>query len=368
MKAGDLAEAVQQAARVAPSKGEAFDKAQGVVLRYRPDAPSTLEVVATDLETTYIRRVDISGHDGDAEVFWRLPSGIMAGFLAGLPGADDVVLSDQFVGKVLFTSGKSMIQLTCLATSYPTVEWQDPGNWSTVGGFATGIKRVTWAVADNGPPLTGVHITGQHLVACDRVSMAFTDLEVPVDDPITVPLGSIASVVKRDQEIQLAGTENRLLINADSGRTQMSTILFVDPYPATGRFLEIAESYTQGCKVNAAALRSAIQRMLVLCKGERYPVIRLEFRNDLLGGVHLTMEVDEIGWMQDSVDVSDLNCNGDNFVVFFTPDLLVKALDACGSNVAELRWDDPMRPVAISSADDDYICMVQPRGVPKGTP
>lgn len=295
-----LADAVIKAARIAPSKGVAFDKAQGIVIEVVPDNAYPVRVMATDLDVSFYQRL-VALEVGDEPVTWRTPASLISGWLSNLPmtAGKQVVLTEED-GRLQLKAGRSKARFSLISPEwYPKITPFDPSGLVEVPYFARRISQVAWAVARDRPPLTGIHIDGESLIACDRVRVAFMPCPVPIDKPVTAPLTALTSVLRNVEDVRLRATDRRLEMMPDDD-TQLTAIVYQEQYPAVRQVLPPVDSLDFELTVPREQLLEVLDRMIVLVKGERYSQLKLTISSE---AIDLDMRVTEKGDVQERLEV-----------------------------------------------------------------
>lgn len=351
-----FADATAKAARVAPTKGAAFDKAAGLMLEFDPHSPDRpVTVKSTDLESTFLTRLPAQKGSGDASA-WRLPAGLLAGFLSQLPmgPGSTVTLSDK-QDKISLKSGRTRANIhTIDASSFPRFAWFDGSELKAVSNLAQCLQQVAWAVdSDGGTVIGGVHIDGKRLVACDRTKLAEIPCVVSIDDPITVPLQALAGTMRNTAEIKVRATDKRLLLMTDQD-TQATSRIYAEPFPSLDSLRSRVEQNPHSIEVSVEAFSAVLKRQMVLCRGERYPSVKMTLGD---GVISIEMDVPDLGTMEDEFD-----CKGGSLVstvILFSPTLLVSALGAARTPIVTLTYDGPLHPVAVVDGAG-YRCIAAP--------
>lgn len=352
-----IAEAVSRAARVAPTKGAAYDKASGVLIEVRPESDSRLRIKATDLEVSYWQRVQVL-EIGDEAVDWRFPAGILAGILAGFPtdsGSKTKFTQTDDSDDVIITCGRRKSRLRVIRDDFPKIKLFDPETLTPVSGFAKRISQVAWAVHPDSAPLSGVHIDGENLVACDRIRLVFMPCEVPLAEPVTVPLGPLVGLLKGANDVRVAADENRLMLMPDDD-TQMTAIVYQSAYPNVGAIRR--DEYRGEFTVKKSLFADALGGMLVLVKTERYPRVRLDITNDRLD---LSMRVDEVGLMEDVLDIAGGELpDNPPFTIWFSPQNLLSAINNSVEDEVKIQYGPgDLAPVHVTDSSG-YDCWLMP--------
>jgi DNA polymerase III sliding clamp (beta) subunit (PCNA family) len=350
-----LAAAVERAARIAPNKGAAFDKAAGIVLEVDPEAQSAW-LRATDLDVMYREEVRDVADYGDDRVTWRLPSTLFAGILAGLPLDKEVTIKDDGERRVRIFCGKKQAKLRTMPTDlYPEWPRVEADGLQEVPAFSQRVSQVAWAVDKDRVPLVGVNIDGVNLNATDGYRMARVPCPVPLEEPVTVALSTLAPILKNlPGEVSLAATSETLLMRVGE-EIEAICALFAKKYPDIQQAIDKRGEFSLNVRVHRQALYDAMNSMLVLVKNERYPRMNFEF---VEGSIALFMTVPETGDMTDVVD-AEFDDNDASLSIDFTPEYLLKALDGCSSEYVKLSLG-PSNRAMVRVKDDDYVAYVMP--------
>ena len=350
-----LASAITKAARVAPTKGAAFDKSAGIMLEVRPGGDHPITVKATDLEVTYLEWVNSLQIVGD-ECNWRLPSGTLAGIVAGLPLGTQTTLKAESESRILsLVCGKTKAKLPLIeGLAFSNFEPFAADDLATVPKFSERVAQVSWACDRAAVPFTGVHIDGKNLMATDRYRLAQVPCEVGIiSEPITVPLEVLRPILKHLQDAKLKATDRRLLMMPDE-YTQVTSVIFDAKYPNIQNVQR--RDYPQMLLLDKEAVRTVINRMLVLVKGERYPVMRLTIGG---GVIKVFMNVEDVGEMEDEIDVPA--ATHDPHVVYYTPTNFLDGLTNSGKPEVEFHYD-PANALAFGYfKDEGYESWIVPR-------
>jgi hypothetical protein len=361
-----LAAAAAKAARVAPSKGMAFDQAAGIMIEGRPDETDhkAITVKATNLEVDYLEWVRPTEIKADGDFEWRVPSQLFAGFVGGLPigSGKTVTLSQDEPGTPLvMKSGRTRAKIHVITgRSYRTWEPFDPAGLVEVEGFANRVNQASWATDPQTVPFSGIHINGTHLLATDRYKMVRVPCPVTLDDSVTVPLDVLAPILNAVEDVRLGVAERHLLLMPDE-YTQMQAVLFSAAFPDLSRIMSM-EDFNLQVNVPRVPFRDAVQRMLSLVgRGERYPMVTLDITHD---GIGLYMSVDGVGEMTDEVE-TDATVEADAelpVTMHFSPDYLIKTFDHSKDPHINMhiRTDQPKRAVKMSDTTG-YDVWIAPR-------
>lgn len=355
-----LAAAVGKAARVAPSKGMAFDKAAGILLEGRPHADHGRQVAikATNLEVDYLEWVQPLEMHSDETFDWRLPSTIFAGFCAGMPigsGKTVTITREDHGGPITLRSGKAKATIQVMKSdTYKSWEAFDPDLLHDVKEFPSRVAQAAWACDRQAVPFSGVHLDGTHIFATDKYRLVRVPCDATLTEPVTVPMDTLGPILKTVEDVRLGANENYLLIMPDE-YTQMRAVIYDVKYPNISVIMDNS-IYNRAVTVPRIRFREALSRMTgLIAKGERYPIVTCRFTPDT---IYMEMTVSSVGTMTDEIDVSTeviahpaIEDDGGPVEqeIHFTPTYLTDALDQPNTDTVTLgfRTDKPGTPVKV---------------------
>lgn len=359
VETASLTDAVNRAARIAPTKGSAFDLASGVQLELRPGTNAELRVLATDIESTFWTRVKVVSIE-DEPCDFRVPAQLLSGWLSNLPmGAGNTVKLTEKAGQLAASSGRSRVNMRVITDPLPKFALFSPEGMSNAATFGTRINQVAWAVHAKDTPFNGIHITGDYLIACDRQRVAFLPCDVPVEAPVTAPLRKLASLLKNTLDVKLRATETRLEIMPDAD-TQMTCGLILSPYPDARRAVAVPVPHTY--LLPKTEFVDALNRMLVLVQGERYPKLHVTACND---EINLRMNLEGVGEMTDDVTVTSEDGSVlDAFEFDVSPINFLAALQNASREAVTLHLSgDAKRPMRFTD-ESEYDAWIMPVVIP----
>lgn len=351
-----LADAAQRAARIAPVKGVPFDRAAGVVVVADPAFPTEVTLMSTDLTVTFRTVISCLEMSLDEQVFWRLPASLFSGIVSALPmAAGSTVSLAKWENQswVFILSGEAKSKLAPITLgSYPLIPLFNPEGMLPAPGLASRLNQVSWACASNDTVLAGVHIDGESLIACDKANMAIVPCVVPIESPVTAPLTAISGLLRTAVDVTLRATETHLEIMPDP-HTQMTSLLYVDPFPSTKHVIERDMSVGH-CYVPTELMSNALNRMMVLVRGERLPRLKLKFSDCL----QLDMDVEEVGRMIDKIDISG---SGFELEMEMTPQSLLNVLTASGRPTIKIQYGPTAASPLRFTDDNGLLALIMPR-------
>ena len=357
-----LADALAKANRIAPVKGAAFDRAAGFLLDVNP-ITRRMTVRSSDLDATFLMHVPAVAGNGDAAV-WRLSSLLLSGMVTSLPLNSErkIKMIDRGDGFIRLTSDRWVAKLhTLRPEDYPIIPEFSQEGMVEANEFSDKVEQVAWAADKKHAILAGVHIDGTRLIGCNQGGVAVIPCAVSIDAPATVPLASLATLLKGATDVKLRVAEKALHIALDS-ETQATSRLIEGAYPDVDRVLR--DDFVGNVQVDKGSFLDALNRMLVLVRVERMPAMQITFDGSgLIKMLTFDMDVDQVGRMQDSVEMSgEWN---DKFSLMIQPQRLVNAVQHSRAKFVTIGFGnvdhDKAKKVPLQIKDDQgYNCHIMP--------
>lgn len=363
--AATLADAVQKAARVSPTKGAAYDLAAGVRIVIDP-AKSQGIVMATNVDVTYHQVVAAQEITGEARD-WRIPSAMLSGLVSNLPLGSGATISfiDPGDGAIRVKSGKVAVKINMIVKqepdTYPAIEPFEPAGLTEAGDFAQKVAQVAWACAKDGSVLSGVHVDGESLIGCNRDLAALVPCKVQIDRAVTVPLFTLGTILRNASDVRVVASDRTLNIQLDP-ETQATSRLFEAEYPNVKGLLR--KDYTMAVTFNRTSFVESAKRMMVVGANDRAPTVKLTFHAGLVRTLTLDLDVPDAGRIQDTIDVTGEYT--DPAEIGFTPSYIIAAIENAKDNnvTMELGHADPKKfslsPVRISDGTG-YEVLLMPK-------
>jgi DNA polymerase III sliding clamp (beta) subunit (PCNA family) len=351
-----IADSVGKAARVAPTKGEAFDKASGILMDLDPDE-NTVTLRSTNLRVYYLEVVDAV--EVASRVTWRFNAQLLSQVLAKLPiGTEKLVTFEQKGNEIHMKSGRTTAKFRTLDTSYyPTWEPYDPNLLEMVPDLGARIQQVEWAASDQEElSFAGIHLDGKCIVATDRFRLAQVPCEAePIYKPITIPAGVLKPVLANLRDVAIGINENQFLLMPDVA-TQIRTPIYAHEYPNVTAALEKQE-WPQSIPLRKAALIEIIDRAVIFAQRDRSPKITVIIGK---GEIAVMCTDAEMGLLGDAIEVEGADHPRKHF--YFTPKNLADALAAAPSEQVELYYDiDSARKPFKIDGGSGFTALVMPR-------
>lgn len=280
-----IRDAIKAAEKVAPNKGQAFDKAAGIILEVNPPA-GTVVVRSTNMEIFHMAWIDTVEMEGDP-VIWRVPSRVFNGVVGSLPIASGNTMTLEQIENRLHLSakpGRTKAQFGLIDHEYyPTWPAFDPDGLIPATDLGGRIAQVEWAAAKTGEPLNGVHLDGKMACSTDKYRLAITPLKIDgLDEGITVPAGVLGQILKQTGEVMIGvdgvGDTKQLLIMPDE-HTQVRAIVFGLKYPKVNRIAETHRAYPAMVRFDKTELLELVSRASHFEEGNRVPTLQLILGN-----------------------------------------------------------------------------------------
>lgn len=354
-----IADAIKKAGLVAPTRGEAFDKANGIVLDIFPTADIQCVVRATNLAVFTAEGVNAIQASGN-EVRWRLAANIIKGVMESLPiGSGKNVTFEQAGSEVKISSGRMKASMRLIdPTMYPDWDTFEADGMSQVAGLGGKLGLIEWAVLESPtPPLCGVYLDGQWAIATDGYRMVRVPCEVDLKHPITIPTGILSGVLRPLSDVSLAVRETMLEILV-AELHQVQTIVYGVEYPAAQILKIMASEYEVEIEVSKQDLLAMINLALSFTGHERNPTLKMIFGR---GEIAAMLTNAEVGFLGDVLEVPG-QASHNRFTMSFTPKNLTDALGKAPGSKVKLAYDpeSTRKPFRISDGSG-YSVWIQPR-------
>lgn len=362
--AATLADAVSKAARIAPTKGAAYDQAAGLMMVI-DTTNSKCILKSTNLDVTYRQELALTDAKGDSTE-WRVPAPILAGLMSNLPlgNGSQVKFIDSGDQNIRIQCGEMLVKLTMHEGMYPTIDKFDQENMSEANDFASKVSQVSWACERDNSILSGVHVQGEMLVGCNRMVAAMVPCKVPIAKPVTVPLWTVAPVLGKASDVRISASEKLLNVSLDA-ETQLTTRIYEGDYPDVTRLLR--SDFEGQIELHRGKFVETMERMLVVSRTERQPTVKLTINGTgLINSMTFDMDVESVGRIRDTMDVSGEYDSV--FEIHVTPSFIIPAVNNARDEMVTLKFGcndfakSKKVPLIITDTKG-YVCLVTPRVV-----
>lgn len=353
-------EAVQRAARVAATKGAAFDKAGGVLIEVWPGETFPVVFKATNLDVYWTNWLEakVTGEP----VKWRVPSAVFAAVAASLPTANGARVKLQTEGRHLILTQKPKLKsrLNLMPSDlYPIWGAFDPDGLTDVHNLGAALARVEWAAAETSDViLNGVRFNGRDIVATDRFRIATMEMKVPVEEDFILKARVLSPILPPSTSVKIGFDDSHMLVMPND-ETQIRVVMMDGSYPNVERIMD--RDKPDMVRVSKLRMLELIQRALAVRGADRAPLLRL-----LLGKGELAvfLKNSDYGSMGD-VEPTPGYCNHPRVELTFAPEVFVNALNNCPGDDIEIGYDqnEPTKPIYLKG-NQTYEVWIAVRGKP----
>lgn len=359
-----LADAVNKANKVAPRKGAAYDKAAGILIEVDP-AQGFAVIKATDTEITYEQRIPLLEGHGEFAA-WRIPSSILQGVITNLPlaqGASVDFIDRNDPAVIRFKSDRMVAKLNCLkAEEFPKLPEFTTDGMTPASELASKVDQVSFAVDTKSPVLSGIHVDGARIIACNQYFLALVPCPVAITDAVTVPLAAISQMLKAATDVRVRANGKRFEMMLDA-ETKASTTILEGNYPKIDPLLRT--DWYGHIKVHKQQFVETLNRMMVMVQNEKSPTLVVEINGGgLVKMLTFDMEIKGTGRMQDSIDVSSEDFDG-VYNINFIPRMLQAGAEHVKGDYFDLSFgviSDPSKYASVRIMDDTgYTCIIMPK-------
>lgn len=265
-----IQDAIGKAAKIAPSRGEAFDKANGLLITVEDNQ---VNLRATDTLVFYHEIVDALEIEGSGE--WRVNAQLFGDFMAKLSiGSGKKITLTQDGNIIRATSGRMRATFRMQdPTYYPVWEPFDPDDMDEISNLGDRINMVSWAAnTDPTPPLNSLFFDGTRLMATNRICLAVAPCLAPsIEGSIMVPKSAFGGLTGTLKETAIAVEDGHMLIMPDE-TTQIKVITYAGSPPPVERIMK--RDHPEHVKVNKTEMIEVIERAMVFSGDSRTPLMQ----------------------------------------------------------------------------------------------
>lgn len=358
---GTLIAAVKRLDKIAPRKGEAFDKAQGIVFDIDPSKESWgLVARSTNLEVYYMEWLNYVEMTGDP-TRWRFAAALLAPLVSKLPAGSgktttftEMPQAQGSIGrKVEVKSGRIKANLLLLDdTYYPDWSAFSPESTLPVESLGARIEQVAWAAKKGGMTeiLSGLRFNGESLVATDRYRLVSVPLAAPhLGQDVVVPISLVGSIIKDMGECRIGIDGDQLLI-IPNDFTQIRCLMMGDKYPPIERVM--VRDQPNSVHLNKEEVAEVIGRVLTLASGSRQPMLQMYLGKSQL--ILVVEDADGINKILETVSLPEGEADHDRVIIYMNPGNFTEALVAAPGAVLTMHYNPaaPSKAVRIQGAHD----------------
>lgn len=357
-----IADAIKKAVKIAPTRGSAFDKANGILMEFDPSGPMQLAVLrATNLDLFSMEWVNVAAMSGEP-ARWRLPAALLGMIVTSLPiGTDKTVTfysetTDH--GYVIYLkSGNVKAKFQPLdPDAYP--EWGafDPDHMFPATDLGGRISMVEWAASKSQPETAGVYLDGTIAAATDSYRLAVAPLPIPdLETPIVIPAGLIGQMLRQTGDVQIGVSGNFLNIMPDQ-YTQMRSVVMVSKYPNIQRVLdaELKDEFT----INSEHLLEVMGRINAFSLGDRVAPFRIFLGDEAM---IIGMVNESVGTIQDKIELPGQVTHA-RMELKFTPKNIMEALQNSPNKEVTVAYNAGAEKTVVRiDGGSGYRCWAMPR-------
>lgn len=346
-----IADSIRKASSVSPNRGRAYDRFGGIIFELVPDEEQPTAIIrATNGEVFYMEWLSALQIEGDARV-WRLPSALFSSILNSLPiGSGKTVKIEEVprgLGSYLqVSSGRVKAKVNIMDSSlYPHWDAFDPDDLMPITDLGSRITKVEWAALKTEPPLSGMHFTGNEVLATDRYRLAVMPCVVEhMPHPITVPAGLLGSILKQTGDVGVGFSDTQMLLMPND-TTQVRVTIYDAKYPGVAGLMN--RERPQRVTVGKTALQALISRVTVAVATDRLPALNLFFGKGEIAAMAEDQNANSIG------DVLEIPGQADHprVKILISPKNLVDTLQAAPGETVTIGYDisNPMGLIHVTS-------------------
>ncbi len=357
-----IRDVIGKAARIAPTKGSAFDQAAGILIVVDADTDKII-IKSTNTEVFYMEVVDAVSIVGDS-VQWRIPSSLLDGICNKLPIASGATIAfEELQGsQIRLSTGRMRATLRLMDVTYfPQWKAFDPAQLSPVSDFGARLEQVQWAASrSQAPPMSGINLDGKIAGATDQYRVAITPCEIPhLYEPITIPAATFTPILKSLGEVRIGQEDGQILVMPDDS-TQVRAVIYAAKYPNLAKVIESKRDQPNAVFLRKETLLDMIEQAMVIGARDRTPVLKI-----ILGLEELAvlMEDEELGILGNVMEVAG-QATHDRHFIGLTPENLTAGLRASPNDEVTLYYTAgaPMKPLRIDGGSG-YEVLIMPRNL-----
>jgi len=349
-----LHEALNRANKVAPTKGNAMDRAAGIQIDFRLDEA---HIRATDLDVTFYQKIPVE--QVSEECVLRLSS-VVPPFVASLSMDKNQVIrffrNDQ--KRIIIQYGKTRTKATIpmIVGEYPTVNWYDYEVMTDASDLGSKIASVAWATEnDASGVLSGIKIDGKWLEALSSKNAARIQCEVESDVTVIAVLKSLVPLVKSGSRLRMMTQEGRIIVALDE-MTQVTSTTVLGEWPNLVERLERFE-FPNSVTIRKTRFAEALGRILSFVRNDRLPRAKVTITND---SIDVVLSGTLNGDVQDSCAISSREGIEEDVEFTFNPTWLLEAIDTFPGASVKIEYNGNLQPIRLSEPSTSYEAYVMP--------
>jgi len=353
-----LHEALNRAAKIAPTKGNAMDRAGGIQIEFKLDEA---HIRATDLDVTFYQRIPVVSVEQECTIRLSL---VVPTFVASLSmDKDQVIRFHRTDGhKIIVQYGKTRTKATIpeITGEYPNVPWYEYDEMSEAAELADKIASVAWAVeADAQGILSGVKIDGEWLEGLSSKNAARIRCDVVSEEPVVAALKTLVPLIRGGSRMRMRTLPGRLVVALDE-TTQVTSTTVLGQWPNLVERLEKFE-FPNSITIRKTRLTEALKRVISFIRNDRLPTVMVTFTSDSVDVV-LTGAMN--GDVQDSCAMSARSGSEEDVTFIFNPNWILEAIDTFPGASVQIDFNSALQPIRLSEPSTSYEAYVMPMRSP----
>jgi DNA polymerase III sliding clamp (beta) subunit (PCNA family) len=350
---------IAKAAKIAPTRGGAFDKAAGVMIEVDSETQE-VTVRTTNLDVYYMEVLDAVSIEGDS-VNWLLPSVVIEAFANKLPiGSGKQLTLTQEGGYLNLQTGRTKARMHLISNSYyPNWEPFDPGTLTQVNKFSDLLDLVQWAAEKGGtPPLNGICLDGDYIAASDRFKAVRVPLKIDdMSESVVIPVSLTKVLTKHMGDVEVGIRNGQLLVMPDDS-TQIQCVLYAEKFPNLHPLFDMVQANPDVVKFKKQNMLEILDRAMVMSGRDRLPTLRMFLVKEK---VAVLMVDEHAGQLGDVLDVPGY-CIHERHQIIFNPKMLIDAVTKSPNDDVTMTYNqtDPYAKVKIDGGSG-YEVIIVPR-------
>ena len=355
-----LSEAVKRAARIAPTRGEAFDKAAGIVIEVTPGAEWPVIIKSTNLSLYYLEFVAVAMSAGDP-VVWRVSSELFSQIITKLPiGTGKNVTIEQKENKLEIKSGRFKASIGLMRGQfYPEWGLFDVESTAPVSSLGPRLNQVSWAATKGiGIESTdGVRFNGQNIFATDRYRLAVASMGAPhLSSGVTISASLLSGILPEGGQTRVGLVEDQMLI-LPTNYIQIRATAFASDFPPVEKIMR--RDYPNKITFSKQEAIDAISRVSAADAKNRMPEITMFIgKGELVFFMQDSAGIDKI---MDHVDIGG-QAEHERHKIYVTPNALIDSMNASQGGMVTLHYDVSNHTrLLYLDCGNGYECWIVPR-------
>ena len=350
-----LHEALNRANKVAPTKGAAHDRAQGIQIEFKIDEA---HVRATDLDVTFYQKIPIEQVSEECVI--RL-SAVIPPFVASLSMDKNQVIrffrDDKKRIVVQYGKTRTKATIPTITGEYPVVPWHDYESMSDAAELGARIASVSWATeSDAQGVLSGIKIDGQWLEALSSRNAARIKCEIEAEATVYAALKTLVPLIKSGSRLRMATTKEGRIIVALDETCQVTSTTVMGEWPNLVSRLEKFE-FPNSVTIRKTRFSEALGRVLSFVRNDRLPKVKVTFTKD---SIDVVLRGAMNGDVQDSCAMTNRTGSEEDVSFLFNPIWLLEAIETFPGASVKIDFNGALQPIRLSEPTTSYEAYVMP--------